>query len=224
MKLLLHIFLSVCSIAAVNTARAQFVHEKDYKPVTTKDYTEMVGSPYLYDDWVPGTVKLSNGVSSKDEMLLKYDLLNDEVYFKDKSGETMAFVVPVQEFILNPTVIDATAASIYRSGYKGVEGSKPSAFYEVLSDGKVQLLKKVSKIIFESQNIGSATKTKTFMDKTKYYLVINGAVLAIKNDKKSLLTALSDKQVALAEYLKTNKINFKNDNELGKLVNYYNTL
>lgn len=224
MKYLLKFLFIIISLTAATGAHAQFMHEKDYKPVTTKEYTNIVGSAYLYEEWMPGSVKLINGVASKEKMLLKYDLLNDEVYFKDKAGETMAFVVPVQEFILNPTEIDAAAGRRFRNGYKDIDGARPTSFYEVLSDGKVQLLKKFSKFIFESQDIGSATKTKTFMDKTKYYLVANGKAMPVKNERKALLAALSDKQPELDAWLKSNKVNFKSDAGLGKLLDYYNAL
>jgi len=223
MKHLSYILLVACGLS-LNTATAQFVHQQDYKPLMTKDYTNIEGSPYLYDDWIAGTVKLANGLTNKEPIMLKYNLLDDEVYFKDKAGEAMAFVVPVQEFTLNPMQIDATLARRYRNGYKGIDGIKPAAYFEVLSDGKVQLIKKASKTIFESQNIGSASKTGTFMEKTKYYLVINGNAVPVKTDKKSLFAALSDKQVQLETYIKINKVDFKKDTDLGKLVTYYNSL
>jgi len=223
MKHLSYILLVTCGLS-LNTATAQFVHQQDYKPLMTKDYTNIEGSPYLYDDWIAGTVKLANGVTNKEPIMLKYNLLDDEVYFKDKAGEAMAFVVPVQEFTLNPTQIDATLARRYRNGYKGIDGIKPAAYFEVLSDGKVQLIKKIVKVIFETQNIGSAAKTRSFIDKTKYYLVIDGNATAVKNDKKSLLATLSDKETQLEAYIKTNKVDFKKDADLAKLVTYYNSL
>jgi hypothetical protein len=93
-----------------------------------------------------------------------------------------------------------------------------------LPDGKVQLLKRFTKLLFESQPIGSASKLQQFIDKTKYYLIINGKALQVKNDKKALLAALGDKQAQLEDYIKSNKINLKNDAQLGKLIDYYNSL
>jgi hypothetical protein len=225
MKYLKLLSAAFCLSAIVHTARAQFMHQRDFKPISTIDYTNIDGTPYLYDTWQPGMVKLVNGVSSKEKMQLKYNLVDDVVSFKDKeSGEAMAFVVPVQEFTLNLTNDDELFVRRFRSGYKNIEGSTPASFFEVLSDGKIQLIKKFNKVVFESQNIGSASKTKGFLDKTKYYLVNNGKALPVKNDKKSLLAALGDKQAQMEDYIKTNKVNFKNDGQLGKLVDYYNTL
>ncbi|MEO7212451.1 hypothetical protein [Mucilaginibacter sp.] len=225
MKYLTILSVSLCLSAIIHTASAQFMHQRDFKPITTQDYTNIDGTPYLYDTWQQGSVILVNGVSSKEKMSLKYNLVDDVVSFKDKeSGEEMAFVVPVQEFTLNLNNDDELFVRRFRSGYKNIEGSTPASFFEVLSDGKIQLIKKFNKVVFESQNIGSASKTKSFMEKSKYYLVNNGKALPVKNDKKSLLAGLGDKQAQLEDYIKSNKISFKSDTQLGKLVDYYNSL
>lgn len=211
--------------ATINTAHAQLINERDYKVITPIRYMNVEGTPYLDDEWQPGEVKLTNGVTSQEKMMLKYNLVDDMVLFKDKdSGEQMAFVIPVQEFTINLANDDKLFVRRFRSGYKGIEGSTPASFFEVLSDGKIQLIKKDVKKPFESQDIGSASKTTTFIEKAKYYLVNNGKSLPVKNDKKSILAALGDKQAQLEEFIKTNTLNFKIDTQLGKLVDYYNTL
>jgi hypothetical protein len=211
--------------ATINTAHAQLINERDYKVITPIRYMNVEGTPYLSEDWMPGDVKLANGVTSQEKMMLKYNLVDDMVLFKDKdSGEQMAFVIPVQEFTINLTDDDKLFVRRFRSGYKDIDGATPTSFFEVLSDGKVQLLKKDVKKPFENQEIGSASKTTSFIEKVKYYLVNNGKVIPVKNDKKTLLAALGDKQAQLEEYIKTNKLTVKTDAQLGKLVDYYNTL
>ena len=221
MKTLRILSASFCLLALASTVKAQFKLYTDYKPVRLIDYTNMEGTPYLYEDWQTGNVTLANGVSNKEPMMLKLNLVNDVVSFKDKeTGQELEFVEPVQEFSLSV----GTAIRHFKSGFKNIDGIAPSAFLEVLSDGKAQLLKRNNKIVFEQQPIGSATKERTFIEKTKYYLVIDGKATVVKADKKSVLAALGDKHDQLEEYIKTNKVNFKNDAQLGKLVDYYNSL
>nr|WP_294944440.1 hypothetical protein [uncultured Mucilaginibacter sp.] len=213
----------ICLSVTVHAARAQFRYYTDSRPVRYIDYTNVEGTPYLYPDWVPGSVKLTDGTTNDAPIELKYNLVSDEVSFKDKAGQELVFVKPVAEFTLN-SADNSGLPHKYRSGYKDIEGTAPASFFEVLADGKVQLLKRFTKLLFESQPIGSASKLQQFIDKTKYYLVINGKALQVKNDKKALLAALGDKQAQLEDYIKANKVNFKNDAQLGKLVDYYNTL
>lgn len=225
MKNFKHFATALFLLAAINNASAQFAHQRDYKPILTQDYTNIEGSAYLYDTWQPGDVKLVNGQSSKERMQLKYNVVDDVVSFKDKeSGEEMVFILPVQEFTLSLTDNDELFTRHFRSGYKGIEGATPANFFEVLSNGKIQLIKRFNKVIMESQLIGSASKTRNFIEKTKYYLVNNGKALPVKNDKKAFLAAFGDKQSQIEDYIKTNKVNFKSDTQLGKLVDYYNTL
>ncbi|OOQ60796.1 hypothetical protein [Mucilaginibacter pedocola] len=214
-----------CISAAINTAHAQLINERDYKVITPKSYMNVEGTPYLTDEWQPGDVKLVNGVTSQEKLMLKYNLVDDMLLFKEKgSDNAMSFVVPVQEFTISPAGDDKVLVKHFRAGYKDIEGNTPTSFYQVLSDGKVQLLRKDTKKALETQEIGSASKTTTFIEKTKYYLVVNGKTTQVKNDKKSLLAVLADKQAQLEDYIKTNKVNFKDDAQLGKLVDYYNTL
>jgi hypothetical protein len=120
LKLLFTVF---CLSAFIATADAQFVQQRDYRPAPTLDYAELKGTPYLYEDWREGSVKLANGVSNKDKMLLRYNLVNDVLSFKDNAGgEEMAFVVPVEEFTIYDNSGDAPLVRRFRSGYQGITG------------------------------------------------------------------------------------------------------
>ncbi|OOQ60797.1 hypothetical protein [Mucilaginibacter pedocola] len=219
--------LAFCLSVFATTASAQFMHQRDYRLITTSQYTDVEGSPYLFEDWEPGSVTLVNGVSSTEQMQLKYNVVDDVLTFKDKaSGEEMAFVQKVKEFKIAPNagLTDAKYMKLYRSGFTGIEGTTADSFFEVLADGKAQLLKRFTKVVFESQDIGSASKKKTFLEKEKYYIIMGGKATVVKNDKKSILSVLADKQPQLEDYIKTNKVSFKSDAQVGKLVDYYNTL
>ena len=76
----------------------------------------------------------------------------------------------------------------------------------------------------ETQAFNSATKTKSFQENTRYYLVKDGKATPVKNDKKSILAALPDKQEQLKGYVAAGNLNFKSDTDLAKLINYYNSL
>ncbi|RWY54121.1 hypothetical protein [Mucilaginibacter gilvus] len=214
-------------LALGQTASAQIMYERDFKPVTTKQYTDVEGSAYLYDDWKPGTVKLTNGAVSSDKMQLKYNVVDDVLTFKDNATDKeMAFVQPVYEFSISSLddFNDKLFVKSYRNGFTGIDGTTVTSFFEVLADGKVRLLKRLTKAILENQAYGSATKTLTFNENVKYYLLTNGKAVPVKNDKKSILAALRDKQAELDVYIKTNKVDFKNDAQLGEFIAYYNTL
>jgi len=227
MKVNLILTAALVTLLGIGTAEAQFMKDRDGKPIMSKEYTDVEGTPYLNSNWGWGSVKLANGNILKD-VELKYDLKEDAVYFKDsKSGEPMAFAGPVDEFTLTYTDADDDKKYTrrYKKGFKDVSRTTPASYFEVLSEGTATLLKRLSKDIIITQEFNSASKTKVFKENSKnYYIVKDGKAILVKNDKKSILAVLSDKLPQLETYLKSNKVDFKSDAELGKFVNYYNSL
>jgi len=211
--------LSIFSVFSLK-GQAQFLQDIAGVPLTTVNYENVKGTPFLVNEWSSGMVKLANGNTYKDNLFLKYNIKEDQLYFKGKNDETLEFVDPVKEFVINYK----QEAQHYRNGYSFINGFSDKSFFEVLSDGSVQLLKKPTKVILESKQYNSAAVDKSFEDVYQYYIVKQGAAIQIKRDKKSVFTALGDKQTELDEFTKTNKLNLKNDSDLAKLVTYYNSL
>lgn len=214
----LTILFSILSYIHPQTVKGQIVEDRFGNAVKAKVYTEVEGFPYLLNDaWNSASVTLSDGTVFKS-VPVKYDLIEEKLYYKGKSEETMEFVSPVKSF-----VFDATN-KLYRNGYTAITEYPANSFFEVLADGKTQLLKKTFKKIAENKIYGSATITKSFIENVKYYLFINGAAVPIKGDKKAVLVALANKQTELEAYIKQNNLNLKKDDDFAKLITYYNTL
>ncbi|MDP9046924.1 MAG: hypothetical protein M3N14_02230 [Bacteroidota bacterium] len=190
---------------------------------TISGYTDVQGSPFLSDKWAKGMVKMADGRTFK-EVRLKYDQVKDELYFQDKKNDTLIFVDPVKEFKIEYDYGDDLHEKLFRNGYKNIPNSTEGSFFEVLSDGTAQLLKRTTKSILESKEYNSTTTVKRFDTNAKYYIVISGTVLPIKKDKKSILTVLSNRRDQLENYMRTNNINLKSDEDLVKLMAYYNSL
>jgi hypothetical protein len=208
----------------VKPACAQFVENINGVPIRTiSGYTDVSGSPFLSDQWVKGMVKLVDGRTYKD-VLLKYDQLKDELYFQDKKKDTLIFVDPVREFKVEYAANDEMHEKLFRNGYKNIPNSTENSFFEVLSDGTAQLLKRTTKSISESKEYNSTTVVKHFDENVKYYIIVSEKVIPVKRDKKSILAALTNKQPQLESFMRTNNINLKNDEDLSKLMAYYNSL
>ncbi len=71
---------------------------------------------------------------------------------------------------------------------------------------------------------GAAGTTKSFKDEQDYYILKNGTMTPVKRDEKDILAALADKEPQVTAFIKSNRIKVKNDVDLGKLFDYYNTL
>ncbi|WP_345952523.1 hypothetical protein [Mucilaginibacter sp. PAMB04168] len=205
------------------TAHSQVLADVFGNPVKPNSYVEVEGSPYYFKEgWHPAVITLSDKSVIKD-VDLKFDIVEDKLYFKAQNGETMSFTKPVREFTFNVGK-DVTSPAHFKNGYNGIPDFSFDAYFEVLAEGKAQLLKKVFKKVAENKMYGSATITKTFVENVRYYIVTSTATIQIKNDKKSVLLALPDKKDLLEAYIKENNLNLKKDTDLTKLITYYNSI
>ncbi|MXV15389.1 hypothetical protein [Hufsiella ginkgonis] len=204
----------------VNGVKAQgFVTDINGKPVLTKNYSEVQGDPNLYKDWVNGLVKFNEGKPYRYDKL-NYDQLNDNLLFLSKTGEPFNFIDPVSEFTLSSGMMENQT---FRNNYPAAKNTTEKSFFQVLADGKVQFLKRSIKSIIETKEYNS-TAVKTFVPVISYYIFKSGQMIPVKKDKKIILAVLSDKAAALEKYIDSEKISFKDDSDISKLIGYYNTI
>ncbi|MBC5775841.1 hypothetical protein H8S95_17330 [Pontibacter sp. KCTC 32443] len=218
-------FIAICAFAGTSMAQGINISlDGESMQAFGKGNLLVKGSPYLYKDWSKGSVKLTNGVVYEG-MNLMYDQTKDMLIFKADGEQRQKFLHPVQEFILqeevNNVIVDERT---FRNGYPLTDGIGPAAFYEVLADGKTQLLKRISKSIVEEREDNSITKTKMYKESVRYYLATDGKLTKISKNKKAVFEALGKDTAALDKYIKDNKLNIREDNDLAKLVTYANTI
>lgn len=199
-------------------ATQNFANTTDGSPVAIQKYENITGSPYLTDDWSKGLVKLQSGQTYK-EVKVKYDQVADELHFEN-NGKELVFINPISEFKIK-LLKDGSEKDLY---FKNGFASDPKAFYQVLADGKATLIKKNRKIIVDKTPYNSATAVKIIESQTKYYLYSDNKLEPLKNNKKSILSVLSDKKGLLDSYIQKENLNLINDEDLGKLITYYNSL
>ena len=207
-------------ISCLTTQAQYYMQDVSGKPLLTSKYVDIVGTPYIFENWTKGEVTLSNDKTYKD-LDLKYDQVEGIVFFKAKNGADMGFTSIVKSFTLYPN--NGAMSFIMVPEIKEVE---KDPYFEVLSDGKkVKFLKKTKKSIRESRSYNSASATRSFGENTNYYfLKADGTYTKVKKDKKAIIAALNDKSTEVEQYIKDNKTNFKDDASIAALVTYYNTL
>ena len=149
----MRLFLMSIIMLVTCVASAQYQSYVDGSPVTIIKKVDVEGSEMLYETWLPATVKNSRGQQYKSVMI-KYNLLEDVPYFLGKADEAMSFSVPLVEFVIRK---ENGQQQKFKSGFPPVDKFTNLTFYEVLVDGNVKLLKKVSKKIMESRAYNSAT-------------------------------------------------------------------
>lgn len=223
-KKLLAFFLFAFNLTvAYGQAQQNLLLQDAGNHVMVQKYVDIKGSPFYNADWQTGTLTLMTNKVYKD-MSMKYDEVADKVYIKAANDGLILLNDKVKEFALDFSGPNGNEVKVFRLGYSNIPDASPDSYFEVLIDGKAQLLKKITKIIQENREYNSASSTKTFIDVVKYYIFIQGNGILIKRDKKSILKALSDKQPALETYIKENNLNLKAELDIKKLLVYYNSL
>ena len=221
--------LSFCLISFTQVqAQSQPLMYSNGMPIKELEYTDIQGSPYLFDEWHTGSVALNSG-KLFDNLQLKYNIKDDVIYFKNNDDSPMAFKDAVRSFTL---MDNNNKAHIFRNGYTNATGITDKSYLEVMAPGKTQFLKKDSKSISESKEYGSTAVSRRFMEGAKYYIYIGttdddsgkGKMVLVKKDQKSILGALYDKADELADYVQKNGLNLKNEQDIVILVTHYNTL
>jgi hypothetical protein len=184
-----------------------------------KTIENMVGSPYLFEDWKAATVRFANGKVYKD-MQVKYNQVDDKLLLKGETGEPMTFVDPVVEF----RIPAASGETQYRNGFKPSANHTEKTFYEVMFDGNIKLLKKVSKTIIESQNYNSPSVVKNIDQQVHFFVVKQDESTEFKPNKKAILEVLKDKADLVNTFIAGTKVDFKSDESLKSIFVYYNSL
>jgi hypothetical protein len=215
MKTLSITFLLTFLISISSNAQI-YIQDVDGKPLSERNATDIVGSPFLNNEFIDGKVTLTNG-NKYENIPLKYSAFKDELYFKNpKDGSLLSFVVPVKDFEL--------LGLTYICGLPAIDDFTDKSFYALIADGKMKLLIKNYKIILENKPFDSATIEKKFEDIKMYYVLKDGKMIRFKPSKKDLLMIFADKNSEIDNYLKKEKIDFKNNADLAKVFEYYDTL
>lgn len=189
-----------------------------------QSYQEVNGSPYFVDKWMKGDVKFANGRELKNIALL-YDQVKDALLFKGKDNEDYYFNDQVSQFTVYYISDDKNFTGNFRNGFSA-KGLTNLSFFEVLYDGKTKLLKRNNKSISESKEYNSATTVKTVHTNTVYYIANSTTAVALKKlDMKSLTEALDATKVEkVKEYVSSNQLNLKFQQDLIRILSFYDTL
>lgn len=187
-----------------------------------KDLTDVKGSAYSTSQWAKGTVTMEDKVTYTN-MDVKYSEYEDKLVVRDKDQRVMEFNNRVKEFTLSYEKEGAEMLVHYSNGFN-VEGYNSKAYFEILAGGKTKLLKKVSKKIQTQTEYGATSSTRSFISTTRYFILLGDKGVGIKKDSKSVLAVFGNKAAEVESYAKTQKLDFKREEDLVKIIAFHDTL
>ncbi len=184
-------------------------------------YDGVDGHPFYVEGFKKSTIKLVSGQSFSN-VIARLDIFKQTVQIK-LNGDTVRTILEgnIAEVTFSDTIQQVTYT--FRTGYPGIDNLTRSNFYQVVSDGKVEMLKSSVKKINKLKNDMTGELTSQFDTYEDYYLYVKYEMKRLKKDKEYILGLLSDKRKQLDEYVLQQKINFKSIESIKKLIDYYNS-
>jgi hypothetical protein len=190
-----------------------------------KTYNNLIGSPFLFEDWVEGSVILIDGTEFKG-LKINFNQIKEEVLFALPDNKTKVFMHPVRQFSIEGPNSKGETNRIFKNGFASIDGGTQNSFYEILADGSLSLVKRTSKSIVEERADGQTFKTKQIRTNHKYYVAQGTQLSKAPRDKKTFLSMLPDqsKILLIDEYLTKNNTSLKDEQALTQAIAYYNSL
>lgn len=193
------------------------------RPVENR-YEGVNGIPYFTADYKYSIVTMQQGRKFSGVKTL-LNLVTQELVFVSANGQ-IASIEPgtVKEISFADTTAQGIIPYLFQTGFPAVDKQTDKNFYQVLIQGKCRLLRSMVKKITERNNELSGEQSKEFETIANDYLFINGQMKRCRKDKDFVLGILADKQVLLNQFIADNKINCKKEDQLIRLLTYYNSL
>lgn len=207
-----------------NVGRTMGFADQNGNSLLKKYDPDVTGSPFLNSDWTLARITLSSG-KMVGVLPVRLNIESNELYFRDSSGtELIAIPTMVRKVECVSYYTKDSIRYIFKNGYPKVDQQNENYYYQVLAQGKVELVRKAYKYIRTTKNDLSGEVAKIFLEDSKLYLYANGALHSFQPAKDFVLSQLEDKKPLMVAYLEANKINFKKIPDLIKLFGYYNGL
>jgi|FLOH01.1.fsa_nt_gi hypothetical protein len=225
-KMKIHVFFGLLFFISSSFAQTTVELPTDFirNEILKKNKIDGVfkGSPYLNEVFLYGDIIVDNTKVYKNK--LRFNAFSDafEIQSEDNkiTGLNKSFNVTV--------LLYGRLYQLYN--YKDKSSEKTGYFQNLNPNGKnVSLLRKdIKKFIEAKKAISSYSENKPakFVLETRYFIKQNNVspIVEIKLNSKTILEHLKNHSKLLKVFIKKNKLKLKNENEVVRLFNYYNTL
>lgn len=210
------------SMAQLPVRDGSLFYDLNGKPIPLTKY-ELIseGSPFFKNELMKGTAYMT-GSKEFHNLLLRINLLDNELYYKVGEEKEMISTGEVTEFTLYDTVTAEQFHFVY-SVYMPCEKKPDPAWYQQLQQGKASLYKHHKKEIQDVALYGQGHKEKKIYTQYRYYLLY-GKQWSLVKKLKDIVELLHDKKSQLQAYISSNKLNQDSESNIIKLVAYYNSL
>lgn len=223
----LPVLLLITTVAIGASAQQRFsfsntpvVDDVTGKPIPVNTYMHIKGSPFIFDEWLPGQVLTAEG-KVHTGMLLKYNIETNLLSFVYKpEEEPLQFAEPIREF-----TIFGERKMRFANNFPKIDGYGKNAYYEVIASGKATLLKHYRQFLKDTRSSVDLSMTDgTYVQTVDYYIFKDGKMARIKPNTKTIEEAFADRSAQVDSFLVEKNIHVEDEADLKMVFDYYNSL
>lgn len=188
---------------------------------SSKSKIPINGIPFLNENFTAGVLELYDG-SKSEEVLLRYNISKD-IFEILRNNDTLTLNRPYavkyiylddKVFIFDPKLREDTERSL-------------NGYFQLRVDGKLSFyIKRRKDLSYDSfaQNYqgGSGTKEYYYIDKVSFVGKTTEGKAFLITSTKSLIKNLKDHKPEVKAFIKENKIKFKKEGDIVRVIEYYN--
>jgi hypothetical protein len=179
---------------------------------------ENYGSPYFDPEFLPANIVLANG-QRYENVLIKINLLSNEVIYKTPEGKELAVLAAIKQVELNKN----GELLFFEYGFPVYEKQNHKTIYQVLTKGKVSLLKYFFIQVTEAKPYSSATMLRTIEQFPRLFLYDQS--MSLKKAPKSnedLISLYKVDAIRLKDILEKNNLKIKKEEDFIKCISKLN--
>ena len=204
--------------SAFDFYRSHKIASGEYR--NTLSEKDIDGSPYLNDEFIKGSIYTISKTQYSD-LPLRYNIYNDEIEFETDDNKVAALDAP--------EIVEKVTFGDFLMEYIPFEYSNKvkKGFFEVLLKGKASLYSRPEVEFRDAKKpepYKEAEPAKFIRKDDRYYLRFGMEAAIPCVNKKDVIGKFPDHSSDIEAFIKKNKINVKKEDDLKKMVEYYNSL
>jgi hypothetical protein len=179
---------------------------------------ENYGTPFFDTEFLPANIVLTTG-QRYENVFVKINLLSNEVIYKTPEGKELAVLPPIKQVELykNGKLL------FFEYGFPVYEKQNHKTIYQVLSKGKISLIKYFFVQVTEAKPYSSATMLRTIEQFPRLFLYDQS--MSLKKAPKSnedLLSLYKEDATKIQSILQKNNLKIKKEEDFIKCISALN--
>ncbi len=213
------LFIShLCQAQTINNFNLNDIGQSVLIVTDGKSNMETNGSPFFDSEFLSANIELVTG-QRYENILVKINLLSNEVIYKTPEGKELAVLPAIKLVELNKN----GNLLFFEYGFPAFEKQNHKTIYQVLTKGKVSLLKYFFVQVTETKPFGSATMLRNIEKFPRLFLYDQS--MSLKKAPKSneeLLSLYKEEGTKLQSILQKNNLKIKKEEDFIKCISKLN--